>query len=217
MNLLQAAALPENYFTVWTNVFQRGRLQAGESFLVHGGSSGIGLTAIQLAKAFGAKVLCTVGNAAKAQACLSVGADVAINYNAQDFVEEVLAHSQQQGVNMILDMVGGDYMQRNLKALSVDGRLVQIAFLQPSKTEVDWMALMVKRLTFTGSTLRPRTAADKAQMANELQAKVWPLLEKGQCQPVIHQVFDLAEAAQAHALMESSTHIGKIMLKVAGG
>jgi putative PIG3 family NAD(P)H quinone oxidoreductase len=217
MNLLQAAALPENYFTVWTNVFQRGRLQAGESFLLHGGSSGIGLTAIQLAKAFGAKVLCTVGNAAKAQACLSVGADVAINYNAQDFVEEVSAHTQQQGVNMILDMVGGDYMQRNLKALSVDGRLVQIAFLQPSKTEVDWMALMVKRLTFTGSTLRPRTAADKAQMANELQAKVWPLLEKGQCQPVIHQVFDLAEAAQAHALMESSTHIGKIMLKVAGG
>jgi len=217
MNLFQAAALPENYFTVWTNVFQRGRLQAGESFLVHGGSSGIGLTAIQLAKAFGAKVLCTVGNAAKAQACLSVGADVAINYNAQDFVEEVSAHTQQQGVNMILDMVGGDYMQRNLKALSVDGRLVQIAFLQPSKTEVDWMALMVKRLTFTGSTLRPRTAADKAQMANELQTKVWPLLEKGQCQPVIHQVFDLAEAAQAHALMESSTHIGKIMLKVAGG
>ena len=216
MNLLQAAALPENYFTVWTNVFQRGKLQAGESFLVHGGSSGIGLTAIQLAKAFGAKVLCTVGNAAKAQACLSAGADVAINYNAQDFVEEVSAHTQQHGVNMILDMVGGDYMQRNLKALSVDGRLVQIAFLQPSKTEVDWIGLMVKRLTFTGSTLRPRTAADKAQMANELQAKVWPLLEKGQCQPVIHQVFDLADVVKAHVLMESSTHIGKIMLKVAG-
>ena len=216
MNLLQAAALPENYFTVWTNVFQRGKLQAGETFLVHGGSSGIGLTAIQLAKAFGAKVLCTVGNAAKAQACLSAGADVAINYNAQDFVEEVSAHTQQQGVNMILDMVGGDYMQRNLKALSVDGRLVQIAFLQPSKTEVDWIGLMVKRLTFTGSTLRPRTAADKAQMANELQAKVWPLLEKGQCQPVIHQVFDLADVVKAHVLMESSTHIGKIMLKVAG-
>jgi putative PIG3 family NAD(P)H quinone oxidoreductase len=216
MNLLQAAALPENYFTVWTNVFQRGKLQAGESFLVHGGSSGIGLTAIQLAKAFGAKVLCTVGNAAKAQACLSAGADVAINYNAQDFVAEVSAHTQQQGVNMILDMVGGDYMQRNLKALSVDGRLVQIAFLQPSKTEVDWIGLMVKRLTFTGSTLRPRTAADKAQMANDLQAKVWPLLEKGQCQPVIHQVFDLADVVKAHVLMESSTHIGKIMLKVAG-
>ena len=185
--------------------------------MVHGGSSGIGLTAIQLAKAFGARVLCTVGNDAKAQACLKAGADVAINYKTQDFVEQVLADTQQQGVNIILDMVGGDYMQRNLKALSVDGRLVQIAFLQPSKTEVDWIGLMVKRLTFTGSTLRPRSAADKAQMAQELHDQVWPLLEKGQCQPVIHQVFDLAQAAQAHALMESSTHIGKIMLKVAGG
>ena len=217
LGLLQAAALPENYFTVWTNVFQRGRLHAGETFMVHGGSSGIGLTAIQLAKAFGARVLCTVGNDAKAQACLKAGADVAINYKTQDFVEQVLADTQQQGVNIILDMVGGDYMQRNLKALSVDGRLVQIAFLQPSKTEVDWIGLMVKRLTFTGSTLRPRSAADKAQMAQELHDQVWPLLEKGQCQPVIHQVFDLAQAAQAHALMESSTHIGKIMLKVAGG
>jgi NADPH:quinone reductase len=216
-SLLQAAALPENYFTVWTNVFQRGRLKAGERFLVHGGSSGIGLTAIQLAKAFGARVLCTVGNAEKAQACLKAGADVAINYNTQDFVEQVLADTQQQGVDMILDMVGGDYMQRNLKALALEGRLVQIAFLQPSKTEVDWISLMVKRLTFTGSTLRPRSAADKAQMAQELHQQVWPLLEKGQCQPVIHQVFDLADAAQAHALMESSTHIGKIMLKVAGG
>lgn len=216
-SLLQAAALPENYFTVWTNVFQRGRLKAGERFLVHGGSSGIGLTAIQLAKAFGARVLCTVGNTEKAQACLKAGADVAINYNTQDFVEQVLADTQQQGVDMILDMVGGDYMQRNLKALALEGRLVQIAFLQPSKTEVDWISLMVKRLTFTGSTLRPRSAADKAQMAQELHQQVWPLLEKGQCQPVIHQVFDLADAAQAHALMESSTHIGKIMLKVAGG
>jgi len=217
ISLLQAAALPENYFTVWTNVFQRGHLKAGESFLVHGGSSGIGLTAIQLAKAFGARVLCTVGNADKVQACLNAGADVAINYKTQDFVAEALNASGQQGVNIILDMVGGDYMQRNLQALAVDGRLVQIAFLQPSKTEVDWIGLMVKRLTFTGSTLRPRTAADKAQMAKELHEQVWPLLEKGQCQPVIHQVFDLADAAQAHTLMESSTHIGKIMLKVAGG
>ena len=216
MSLLQAAALPENYFTVWTNVFQRGQLKAGEALLVHGGSSGIGLTAIQLGKAFGARLLCTVGNPGKAQACLKAGADVAINYNTQDFVAEAMAFSGQQGVNIILDMVGGDYMQRNLQALAVDGRLVQIAFLQPSKTEVDWIGLMVKRLTFTGSTLRPRTAADKAQMANELLDQVWPLLEQGQCQPVIHQVFDLADAAQAHALMESSTHIGKIMLKVAG-
>ena len=216
LSLLQAAALPENYFTVWTNVFQRGRLQSGETFLVHGGSSGIGLTAIQLAKAFGAHVLCTVGNADKVEACLKAGADVAINYRTQDFVDEALAATAQQGVNIILDMVGGDYMQRNLKALSVDGRLVQIAFLQPSKTEVDWIALMVKRLTFTGSTLRPRSVADKAQMAAELKQNVWPMMEQGKCLPVIHQVFDLDQAAQAHALMESSTHIGKIMLKVAG-
>ena len=216
LSLLQAAALPENYFTVWTNVFQRGRLQSGETFLVHGGSSGIGLTAIQLAKAFGARVLCTVGNADKVQACLKAGADVAINYRSEDFVDEALAATAQQGVNIILDMVGGDYMQRNLKALSVDGRLVQIAFLQPSKTEVDWIGLMVKRLTFTGSTLRPRSVADKAQMAAELKQKVWPMMEQGKCLPVIHQVFDLDQAAGAHALMESSTHIGKIMLKVAG-
>jgi len=216
-SLLQAAALPENYFTVWTNVFQRGHLQAGETFLVHGGSSGIGLTAIQLAKAFGAKVLCTVGNADKVAACLKAGADVAIDYRQQDFVAQALAATEQKGVNIILDMVGGDYMQRNLQTLAIDGRLVQIAFLQSSKTEVDWIALMVKRLTFTGSTLRPRSAADKAQMAHELKTQVWPLLEKGQALPVIHQVFDLDQAAQAHALMESSTHIGKIMLKVAGG
>jgi len=216
LSLLQAAALPENYFTVWTNVFQRGQLQADETFLVHGGSSGIGLTAIQLAKAFGARVLCTVGNSDKVQACLQAGADIAINYRTQDFVDEALAATAQQGVNIILDMVGGDYMQRNLKTLAVDGRLVQIAFLQPSKTEVDWIGLMVKRLTFTGSTLRPRSVADKAQMAAELKQNVWPLIERGQCLPVIHQVFNLDQAVQAHALMESSAHIGKIMLKVAG-
>lgn len=217
LSLLQAAALPENYFTVWTNVFQRGKLQAGETFLVHGGSSGIGLTTIQLAKAFGARVICTVGNEEKIRACLAAGADLAINYRTQDFAKEVMDATDQKGVNIILDMVGGDYMQRNINCLSVDGRLVQIAFLQPSKTEVDWIGLMVKRLTFTGSTLRPRTAADKAQMANELHEKVWPLLQQGKCLPVVHQVFDLREATQAHELMESSTHIGKIMLKVAGG
>jgi len=217
LSLLQAAALPENYFTVWTNVFQRGKLQAGETFLVHGGSSGIGLTAIQLAKAFGARVMCTVGNEEKIRACLAAGADLAINYRNQDFAKEVMDATEQKGVHMILDMVGGDYMQRNINCLAVDGRLVQIAFLQPSKTEVDWIGLMVKRLTFTGSTLRPRTAADKAQMANELHEKVWPLLQQGKCLPVVHQVFDLREATKAHELMESSTHIGKIMLKVAGG
>ncbi len=215
MSLLQAAALPENYFTVWTNVFQRGRLQSGENFLVHGGSSGIGLTAIQLAKAFGANVLCTVGNEEKVKACISAGADIAINYRTQDFVKEALNATDQKGVNIILDMVGGDYMQRNLSSLAVDGRLIQIAFLQPSKTEVDWIGLMVKRLTFTGSTLRPRTAADKAQMASELKSKVWPLLEQGKCLPVIHQVFDMSDSVKAHELMESSIHIGKIMLKVA--
>lgn len=217
LTLLQAAALPENYFTVWTNVFQRGKLQAGETFLVHGGSSGIGLTAIQLAKAFGARVMCTVGNTEKMHACQAAGADLSINYRTQDFVKEVVSATDQKGVNIILDMVGGDYMQRNINCLAVDGRLVQIAFLQPSKTEVDWIGLMVKRLTFTGSTLRPRTAVDKAQMANELHEQVWPLLQQGKCLPVVHQVFDLSEAKQAHELMESSTHIGKILLKVAGG
>ena len=216
LTLLQAAALPENYFTVWTNVFQRGRLKADETFLVHGGSSGIGLTAIQLAKSFGARVFCTVGNDGKAAACVKAGADMAINYRTQDYVQEVLSATSQQGVNMILDMVGGDYMQRNLTSLAIDGRLVQIAFLQPSKTEVDWIGLMVKRLTFTGSTLRPRSAADKAQMAAELEQHVWPLLTQGKCLPVIHQVFDLDDAVQAHSLMESSAHIGKIMLKVTG-
>jgi putative PIG3 family NAD(P)H quinone oxidoreductase len=215
-SMLQAAALPENFFTVWTNVFQRGKLKSGETILVHGGSSGIGLTAIQLAHAFGAKVFCTVGNSDKVAACLKAGAHTAINYNTQDFVEEVLQLTEQKGVTAILDMVGGSYMQRNLRALAIEGRLLQIAFLQPSKVEVDWVSLMTKRLTFTGSTLRPRSAQDKAQIASELHAQVWPLLEAGNVKPIIHQVFDLKNAAQAHALMESSKHIGKIMLTVAG-
>ena len=215
-SMLQAAALPENFFTVWANVFQRGKLKSGETILVHGGSSGIGLTAIQLAHAFDAKVFCTVGNSDKVAACLKAGAHTAINYNTQDFVEEVLQLTEQKGVNAILDMVGGSYMQRNLRALAIEGRLLQIAFLQPSKVEVDWVSLMTKRLTFTGSTLRPRSAQDKAQIASELHAQVWPLLEAGKVKPIIHQVFDLKDAAQAHALMETSQHIGKIMLTVAG-
>jgi putative PIG3 family NAD(P)H quinone oxidoreductase len=215
-SMLQAAALPENFFTVWTNVFQRGKLKPGESILIHGGSSGIGLTAIQLARAFGAKVYCTVGNADKVAACLKAGAHAAIDYKTQDFVEEVLKLTDQKGVNAILDMVGGSYIQRNLKALAIEGRLLQIAFLQPSKVEVDWVSLMAKRLTFTGSTLRPRSAQDKAQIANELKEHVWPLLATGKVAPVIHQVFSLNEAATAHALMESSQHIGKIMLTVSG-
>jgi NADPH:quinone reductase len=215
LSLVQAAALPENYFTVWTNVMERGVLRAGETFLVHGGSSGIGLTAIQMGKAFGATVYTTVGNAQKAQACLRAGADVAVNYHEQDFVEEIARLTDRRGVNLILDMVGGDYIARNLKALALEGRLVQIAFLQPSRVDIDWMPVMIKRLTFTGSTLRPRTPQEKARIAAELRAQVWPRLERGEMLPVIHEVFDLEQAAQAHALMESSAHIGKIMLKVA--
>lgn len=214
LSMLQAAALPENYFTVWANVFQRAGLQAGETLLVHGGSSGIGLTAIQLAKAFGARVLCTVGNAAKAAACRGAGADIAINYREEDFVGVALQETGGVGVNVVLDMVGGGYIERNLKVLAIEGRLVQISFLEASKVELDWTPLMVKRLTFTGSTLRPRSLADKAGIAQELRDKVWPLLAQGRISPVIHQVYPLQQASQAHALMESSEHIGKIMLEV---
>jgi len=214
MGLLQAAALPENYFTVWVNLFLRGHLKAGETLLVHGGSSGIGLTAIQLGKAFGVTVYSTVGNEEKTQACLKAGADAAINYKTQDFVTEIHQLTQGQGVNVVLDMVGGDYVERNLKALATEGRLIQIAFLQGAKVQLDLTALMVKRIVYTGSTLRPRSLADKAQIAQALQAHVWPLLSLGKALPVIHRVFDLSDAASAHALMESSAHIGKIMLKV---
>jgi putative PIG3 family NAD(P)H quinone oxidoreductase len=216
LSLLQAAALPETYFTVWTNVIERGRLKPGETILVHGGSSGIGITAIQMAKAWSATVYTTVGNDAKAEACRLLGADYAVDYRKQDFVDEVMRLTNQRGVDLILDMVGGDYIARNLRCLALEGRLVQIAFLQPSKVEVDWMPLMLKRLTFTGSTLRARPAAEKARLAGELRRHIWPNLEQGRMLPVIHKVFDLSEAAAAHALMESSTHIGKIMLKVAG-
>lgn len=214
LSMLQAAALPENYFTVWANVFQRAGLRAGETLLVHGGSSGIGLTAIQLAKAFGARVLCTVGNAAKAAACRGAGADIAINYRDEDFVGVALQETGGLGVNVVLDMVGGGYIERNLKVLAIEGRLVQISFLESSKVEVDWTPLMAKRLTFTGSTLRPRSLADKAGIAQELRDKVWPLLAQGRISPVIHQVYPLQQASHAHALMESSEHIGKIMLEV---
>ena len=214
LNLKQAAALPENYFTVWTNVFERGRLQAGEWMLVHGGSSGIGLTAIQLAKARGAKVVCTVGDEEKAAACRQLGALHAVNYKSQDFVKEVMELTQGQGVNLVLDMVGGPYLQRNLACLALEGRLVQIAFLQGPKAEVDWTTLMTRRLTFTGSTLRPRTARDKAAIAQSLAREVWPLLETGHALPYIFNTFELSNVVQAHALMESSRHIGKIMLQV---
>lgn len=216
MGLLQAAALPENYFTVWVNLFQRGHLKSGETLLVHGGSSGIGLTAIQLAKAFGATVYCTTGTDDKNRACLKAGADAAINYKVQDFVIETLQLTEGQGVNMVLDMVGGDYVERNLKALAIEGRLVQIAFLQGAKVNLDLTQLMVKRIAYTGSTLRPRALEDKARIAQELQEHVWHILSQGKALPIIDRVFDLGDAALAHALMESSTHIGKIMLSVHG-
>lgn len=214
LSLEQAGALPETYFTVWTNVFQRGGLKKGESFMVHGGTSGIGTTAIQLAKAFGATVLATAGSDEKCAACRELGADHAINYRTEDFVAAAKAATGGRGVNLILDMVGGDYINRNYDAAADSGRIVQIAFLNGPKAEVNFSRLMMKRLTHTGSTLRPRTIAEKAAIARELEEKVWPLLTEGRCKPVIHARFPLAQAAQAHALMESNAHIGKIVLTV---
>lgn len=212
LSLIEAAAVPETFFTVWVNVFQRGRLQAGESFMVHGGTSGIGTTAIQLAKAFGASVIATAGSAAKCKACLELGADHAINYREQDFPVVAKAATGGRGVDLILDMVGGDYINRNYEAAAESGRIAQIAFLNGPKAEVDFRKLMMKRLSHTGSTLRPRSIAEKAAIAAELEAKVWPLLAAGRCKPVIHATFPLAQAAAAHALMESNAHIGKIVL-----
>ena len=214
ISMAEAAAIPETFFTVWTNVFERGRLKPGESFMVHGGTSGIGTTAIMLAKAFGSTVLATAGSDEKCEACRKLGADVAINYKTQDFVAEAKAATNKKGVDVILDMVGGDYIAKNYEAAAVEGRIVQIAFQASSKAQVDFMRLMLKRLTHTGSTLRSRSAAEKAAIADQLVAKVWPLLEAGKVKPVIHSTFPLAEAAKAHALMESSQHIGKIVLTV---
>ncbi|CUJ05902.1 NAD(P)H-quinone oxidoreductase [Achromobacter xylosoxidans] len=214
LDLLSAAAIPENYFTVWTNVFERARLAAGEKFLVHGGSSGIGLTAIQLARAFGAEVWTTVGNQEKAEACLKAGAQHALIYRDTDFEADIRQATGGQGVDVILDMVGGAYINKNLRLLAVNGRLVQIAFLEGSKAQIDALPIMTRRLSFTGSTLRPRSDEDKGAIAQALADKVLPLMEQGRCLPLIHQVFPLEQAAQAHALMESSKHIGKIMLKV---
>jgi NADPH2:quinone reductase len=214
LSLLEAAALPENFYTVWTNVFTRGRLKAGETFLVHGGSSGIGLTAIQLAKAFGATVYTTVGSKEKADFCRKIGADSAINYREQDFVAEIAQLTGKKGVDLILDMVGGPYIEKNIKSLALEGRLVQIAFLQSSKVELDFVQIMIKRITYTGSTLRPRTVAQKAEIARDLLQHVWPLLESGKVKPVIYATFAIKDAKLAHELMESSKHIGKIMLEV---
>jgi len=214
LSLLEAASLPENYFTVWHNVFERGRLREGEAFLVHGGSSGIGLAAIQLAKAFGATVVTTVGNPAKVAFCRGIGADHVIDYREQDFVAEVARITAKRGVDLVLDMVGGDYIARNLKCLALEGRLVMIAFLHGSKVEVDWRHIMLKRLTVTGSTMRASPHERKAAIARALRERVWPLFEAGRLKPVIYRVLPLSEAAAAHALMESSQHIGKIMLAV---
>lgn len=208
-----AACLPETFFTVWTNVFMRGGLEAGERFLVHGGSSGIGTTAIQLARHFGARVFATAGSAAKCRACTDLGAERAINYKTEDFVEVLRAEG---GANLILDMVGGGYIPRNIKALADDGRLVQIAFLGGPKTELNFAQVMTRRLTITGSTLRPQSDLAKARIAAALRERVWPLLAAGRIAPVMDSSFALAEAAQAHARMESSAHIGKIVLRVAG-
>ncbi len=207
----QAACLPETYFTVWSNVFMRAGLRAGERFLVHGGTSGIGTTAIQLAHVLGARVFASAGSPKKCKVCTKLGAEVSINYRTEDFVEIMRA---QGGADVILDMVGGDYIPRNIKALADDGRLVHIAFLNGPKAELNFAQIMTRRLTVTGSTLRPQSDLAKARMAEQLQAKVWPLLEAGKIGPIIDSAFDLKEAAQAHERMESGEHIGKIVLHI---
>jgi putative PIG3 family NAD(P)H quinone oxidoreductase len=211
---LEAASLPENYFTVWNNVFDRAHLAANETILIHGGSGGIGLAAIQLAKAFGATAITTVGSADKAAFCTDIGAAHAINYKEQDFVAEVASITGKKGVNVVLDMVGGDYIEKNMKSMALEGRMVIIAFLQGSKVTVDWRHIMMRRYTITGSTLRASPFKRKAEIAVSLREKVWPLFESHALKPVIYRVYPLAEAAAAHALMESSAHIGKIMLEV---
>lgn len=211
-NFIQAAALPETYFTVWSNVFDRAQLHSGEILLVHGGSSGIGTTAIQLGKAFGASVMVTAGNEEKCRFCCALGADAAINYRQQDFVEAILGFTGGKGVNVILDMVGGDYFPRNVKSLANDGRLVQIAIQKGPKSEINLWSVMQKRLMISGSTLRNRNDSFKAEIAVQLRQKVWPLLENGSVKPVIHSTFPLSDAADAQRLMESSQHIGKIIL-----
>ena len=214
LSLKEAACLPETFFTVWSNVFTRGGLKAGERFLIHGGSSGIGTTAIQLANVFGARVFVTAGSDDKCSACVALGAEKAINYKDEDFVEVMQGEG---GADLILDMVGGDYIPRNLKTLANDGRLVQIAFLQGAVTELNFAVMMMKRLTITGSTLRPQSDLAKAQIAQELRDQVWPLIEAGKVAPVMDSTFELATAADAHTRMESSGHIGKIVMTVAGG
>lgn len=210
----QAAGLPETFFTVWSNVFDRGRLLPGETLLVHGGTSGIGTTAIQIARAFGAHVIITAGSEAKCRFCLDLGANAAIDYKEQDFVDVIGRLTGGNGVDVILDMIGGDYFPRNLKCLAVDGRLLQIGLQDGVKADINLLPVMLKRLTITGSTLRSRDDAFKAEIANKLYENVWPLLAAGKIKPIIHSTFTLDDAALAHELMESSRHIGKIILQV---
>ena len=213
ISLEHAAGIPETFFTVWTNVFERGHLKSGETLLVHGGSSGIGTTSIQLGKAFGAKVYTTAGTQEKCDFCKNLGADVAINYNENNFEDEIKTLTENRGVDVILDMVGGPYFPKNIKILASEGRLLQIALMQGYKAEVDFRPLLMKRVTLTGSTLRPRSVKEKASIARGLFKEVWPLLDSGIIRPIIHQTFPLEKAADAHRLMESSNHIGKILLK----
>lgn len=215
-SMVEAAVLPETFFTVWSNVFDRAGLRAGETLLVHGGSSGIGTTAIQLAKAFGARVFATAGGPDKCKACEDLGAERAINYREEDFVAVLKDLTGGRGVDVVLDMVGGDYIARNIQVMAMDGRHVSIAFLQSPKVTLNMYPVMVKRLTLTGSTLRPRPVADKAAIAARLKERVWPLLEDGSIRPIVFRTFPLEEAAASHALMESSAHIGKIALIPAG-
>ena len=212
LSMIEAASLPETFFTVYSNVFDRGELKADETLLVQGGSSGIGVTAIQMAKALGHRVFATAGSDEKCAACVQLGAEKAFNYKTGDWAAELKTALNGAGVNVILDMVGGDYVPKELKALAEDGRLVMIAFLRGSKTDLDLNEVMRKRLRITGSTLRPRTVAFKGAVAQSLRTRIWPLLEQGKIKPVIFKTFALEQAAAAHTLMESSTHIGKIVL-----
>lgn len=216
LSIVEAGAMPETLMTVWHNVFERGGLKSGETLLIHGGSSGIGTMAIQLAKAFGARVFVTVGSQDKADACLKLGADRAIVYKTHDYVAEVKEATEGRGVELILDMVGGDYIERNYEAAAIDGRIVQIAFLSGPKATVNFAKLMMKRLHHTGSTLRPRSAADKAAMVAAIEKNVMPLIRDGRVKPIIDSSFALRDAAEAHRRMETSAHIGKIVLKVPG-
>ena len=215
LSLIDSAGIPETFYTVWTNVFERGHLKRGESILIHGGTSGIGTTAIQLARAFAARVLATAGSDAKCAACMALGAEHAYNYRTTDWVQAVREATIDQGVDMVLDMVGGDYVARNLNVLAVEGRLVQIAFLKSSRVEIDLMQVMRRRLTITGSTLRPRSPEEKGAIARQLVEHVWPLIESGAVRPVIHATYPLERAAEAHRVMEESRHIGKLILTTA--